>query len=113
MKPLRRYVQEQIKKNPRFAQQLGEAEADVNLAIALAQLREQRGLTQRELAVRTGMKQPQIARLEKGAQLPNIATLWRILNVLGATLELGPDGHCRVRPLRKPTRVKARTLIHA
>ena len=113
MKPLRQYVHEQIKRSPRFAQHLEGAEADVNLAIALAQLREQRGLSQRELAERAGMKQPQIARLEKGAQLPNVATLWRVLSVLGATLELGPDGHCRVRPLRKPTPAKSGALVHA
>lgn len=49
---------------------------------AAALLREARagaGLTQRELASRSGMPQPAIARIESGASSPRVATLDRLL----------------------------------
>ena len=113
MKPLRRYVDEQIKKNPDFAKDLEEADADVRLAIELARVREQRGLTQRQLAARAGMKQPQVARLEQGGALPNMSTLLRVLQVLGARLEIGPDRSCRVRVLKEFSLSKRKILSHA
>jgi len=56
-------------------------------------------MSQRDLARETGIKQPQIARLEKGDQLPTLDTLWRLLGALDARMELGPDGHIQVHPL--------------
>ena len=112
MKPLRRYVAEQIKKNPEFAKELEEAEAEARLAIELARVREQRGLTQRQLAARAGMKQPQIARLEQGGQLPNMSTLFRVLEVLGARLEMGPDRTCRVHMVKASPSARRKILSH-
>ncbi len=88
MKTHRQYIDEQIKKNPQFAEELAEAEREVAIAVQLAKLREQRGLSQTDLAKLTGMKQPQIARLESGAHLPALSTLLRLLGVLGGKLEL-------------------------
>jgi transcriptional regulator with XRE-family HTH domain len=113
MKSLRRYVAEQIKKNPDFTKELDAADAEVRLAIELARVREQRGLTQRQLAARAGMKQPQIARLEQGGYLPNMSTLLRLLQVLGARLELGPDRMCRVRALKEFSSPRRKILSHA
>lgn len=95
MKTHRQYIAEQIHKKPAFAEDLAEAERDVTIAVELAKLRERRGLSQTDLARLTGMKQPQIARLESGAYLPAFGTLVRVLTVLGGKLELGPR-QCRV-----------------
>jgi|SRR5712691_4166018 transcriptional regulator with XRE-family HTH domain len=95
MKTHREYIKEQIKKNPKFAKDLAEAEQEVAIAVELAKLRERRGLSQIALAKLTGMKQPQIARLESGAHLPALGTLRRLLGVLGGKLELGPH-QCRI-----------------
>ncbi len=102
MKTHRQYVDEQIKKNPKFAETLAKAEQEVAIAVALAKLRERRGLTQTELAKRTGIKQPQIARLESGAHFPTVTTLQKLLGVLGGKLELTADACYLI-----PTRVKA------
>lgn len=99
MKRLRQYVHEQIEGDAEFAGHLEQARAEVQLAIAVAQLRERRGMSQRDLARETGIKQPQIARLEKGDQLPTLDTLWRLLSALDARMELGPHGRVTVRPL--------------
>jgi transcriptional regulator with XRE-family HTH domain len=46
------------------------------------------GITQRELALISGMKQPQIARIENGITQPSVPTLGRVLGSLGYGLEL-------------------------
>lgn len=113
MKPLRRYINEQVKKSSTFAKELDAAEADVCLAIELARGREQRGLTQRQLAARAGMKQPQIARLEQGGSLPNVSTLLCLLEILGVRLEIGPDRSCRIRLIKAPSTPRRKILSHA
>lgn len=49
-------------------------------------LREERGLSQRELAEKIGSTQPAIARLEAGGVAPSIQTLERIAAALGREL---------------------------
>jgi len=51
-------------------------------------LREEKGISQRQLAALTGIKQPAIARLESGRSVPNIATLKKLLEPLGYTLTI-------------------------
>jgi transcriptional regulator with XRE-family HTH domain len=99
MKTHRQYIHEQIKKEPKFAEALAKAEQEVGIAVELARLRERRGLSQTELAKLTGMKQPQIARLESGAHFPAFPTLQKLLGVLGGKLELTADA-CRLVPTR-------------
>ncbi len=49
--------------------------------------RERLGLTQHDLAQATGIHRPNIARLEKGVGLPNLATVIKVANGLSVTLE--------------------------
>lgn len=109
MKQLRQYVRERSEKNHEFAAHLRQARAEVQLAVAVAQLRERRGMTQRDLARATGIKQPQIARLEKGEQLPTLDTLGRLLSALGGRFEMGPDGMLSVHPTAQRVRQSLRS----
>ncbi len=59
----------------------------------LRSVRMHHGLTQAQLAVRAGTTQTAISRLENGERSPSIATLRRLLLVMGADLDL------RIRPL--------------
>ena len=97
MKAHRQYVKEQIKRDPRFAKDLTEARAAVRLAVMIARLREKRGWSQRDLAKITGIKQPQIARLEKGGQMPTLDTLWRLADALKAKVVIGPDQFLEIK----------------
>lgn len=54
----------------------------------LIALREQRGWSQRELADRAGMKQPQLARLETGQVEPKLDTLQRLAKAMGCDLHV-------------------------
>ena len=52
--------------------------------------REKSGLSQRELARLSGVKQPAIARMESMRATPQIDTLLKVLNPLGYTIEIVP-----------------------
>jgi len=56
----------------------------------LIEAREEKGLSQRELAEISGVKQPAIARLESMKATPQIDTLFKILHPLGYTIEIVP-----------------------
>ncbi len=68
---------------------------EIQLKIALAgkliEAREQKGITQKELAEMSGLKQPAIARLERMQTTPQIDTLFKVLKPLGYTLAIVPD----------------------
>jgi predicted transcriptional regulator len=59
----------------------------------LVKARQGQGLTQKELETISGVKQPLIARVEKGNVDPQISTLLRILAPLGLTLAVVPEGN--------------------
>ena len=63
---------------------------EVALIGKMIEAREQRGLSQRELAKLCGVKQPAIARLESLKTTPQIDTLFKILVPLGYTLAIVP-----------------------
>jgi len=60
-----------------------EATADVHLGARLRRLRLAAGLTQAELARRTGIQRPNIARLESGRHTPSLETLARLASAIG------------------------------
>lgn len=47
-------------------------------------------ISQEELSSRTGIKQPAIARIEKGIHSPKISTLIKILHPMGYTIKVVP-----------------------
>ena len=68
----------------------------INFEVALIgkmiEAREEKGLSQRELAKISGVKQPAIARLESLRTTPQIDTLFKVLHPLGYTIEIVPLG---------------------
>ncbi len=97
MKAHRQYVKEQVKNDRRFAKDLEEARVQVRLAVMIAHLREDKGLSQRDLARITGLKQPQIARIESGDYLPTLETLWKLADALRAKVIIGPHQHLEIK----------------
>lgn len=59
-----------------------------NLINSVVKARIKSGLTQRQLEKKSGVKQPIIARIEKGISCPNIETLLKLLNPMGRKLEV-------------------------
>jgi transcriptional regulator with XRE-family HTH domain len=64
------------------------------VALAIVRYRGDHGLSQRDLAERLGMKQPQVARLELGEVNPSMETLMRVSGQLGIefTIDVRPAG---------------------
>src|SRR6476659_9128045 len=62
----------------------------MNAGRVLRYARRQAGLSQRELAAKTSVPQPQIARIESGAVSPRMDTLERLMAGAGVTLEVSP-----------------------
>ena len=64
------------------------------VALAIVRYRGDHGLSQRDLAERLGMKQPQVARLELGEVNPSMETLMRVSAQLGIefTIDVRPAG---------------------
>ena len=60
------------------------------LILKMSELRHSQGLSQRELAEISGVKQPALARLESMKATPRIDTVLRLLIPLGYTLEIVP-----------------------
>ena len=60
------------------------------LASALISLRKKHGWSQRDLAREAGLKQPHIARIERGDVSPTWETVMRLVTALGAEIEILP-----------------------
>lgn len=63
---------------------------EVSLIGKMIEAREAKGLSQRELAEISGVRQPAIARMESMKAIPQIDTLLKVLIPLGYTLEITP-----------------------
>ena len=82
------YLEEQLK-TPEFAEKFGKAGEAWDVAIQLASLRKESGLSQKELAKRVGTSQQQISRLESPSyEGHSLSMLRRVAGVLGATLRV-------------------------
>jgi DNA-binding phage protein len=69
------------------------AECDLKVAIlgALIEARKDKGMTQKQLEQLSGVRQPVIARMEKGNN-PQLDTVLKVLAALGKTLRVVPLG---------------------
>ncbi len=86
-----RYLNEQLK-NPAFAARFKQAGEAWDVALQIAALREQAGLSQTELARRLKTSQQQISRLESpGYEGHTLGTLRRLAHVLHARVRIEFD----------------------
>lgn len=76
MSSFKEFLKEQLL-DEEFAEAYEQVSEEMDFALALAQRREQLGLTQQALAQLTGIKQPMLARIE-GGQMPTAPTLQRL-----------------------------------
>jgi hypothetical protein len=67
-------------------------ESDLRVALIgeLIKARQERGLSQKKLEELSGVKQPVIARMEKGQTSPQLDTILKVLAPLGKTLAIVP-----------------------
>ena len=67
-------------------------ESDLRVALIgeMINARKEKGISQKQLEELSGVKQPIIARMEKGATSPQIDTILKLLAPLGKTLAIVP-----------------------
>ncbi len=66
-------------------------ESDLRVALIgeIIRARQEQGISQKKLEELSGVKQPIIARMEKGDTSPNLKTVLKVLRPLGKTLYIG------------------------
>lgn len=82
-----KYLDEQLQ-NHEFKKEWDENELEYQLMMMILKARNEQNLTQSELAERTGIRQSNISRIEKGQALPSISTLCKIARGLGKRLQI-------------------------
>ncbi len=62
----------------------------MSLMDEMANVKTEKGISQRELEKLSGVRQPVIARIERGKSIPRVDTLLKLLAPLGKTLAIVP-----------------------
>lgn len=81
------YLKEQLK-DPAFKEEYDALEPEFTIIQAIVDARNASGLTQKQLAQRTGIAQADISKLENGNANPSLRTLRRLAAGLGAQLKI-------------------------
>jgi predicted transcriptional regulator len=87
MSDLQDYLNRQLE-NPEFAKEWERIKPEYEVMKLLVEARTEQGLTQKELAERTGIRQPNISRLERGQCSPTLDTLSALARGLGKELKV-------------------------
>jgi transcriptional regulator with XRE-family HTH domain len=87
-------IAEQLRNDPEFRAEWERTALARAVALAMVRYRADHDLSQREVAKRLRMKQPQVARLELGEVNPSMETLMRVSAHLGIefTIDVRPAG---------------------
>ncbi len=72
------------------SEEITESNLRIALIDELIKARQEKGISQKKLEELSGVKQPIIARMEKGSTSPQINTLLKVLAPLGKTLAVVP-----------------------
>lgn len=87
MSDFRNHLTEQLK-DPEFAAEWERQRPEREYVKAIIAARMEQNLTQKELAQRTGIRQSNISRIERGSCSPTVATLQQIAYGMGKTLHI-------------------------
>lgn len=85
--PLSQVLDESMR-NPAFAKLWNDRANHRAIVQELIELRIARKLSQRQLADKVGIKQPALARIERGKTLPSLTMLTRLATGMGKRLEI-------------------------
>ena len=88
-------LKSELMKNPAFQAEYEALAPEYEIMQAIIDARHASGLTQKELAERTGIAQGDISKLEKGNANPSLKTLKRLADGMGMTLKIAfePQAH--------------------
>ena len=81
------FLKEQLQ-DPEVKAEYEALEPEFSVMQAIAEARAKTGLTQKQLAEKTGISQADISRLERGTANPSVRTLQRIASALGRKVQI-------------------------
>lgn len=81
---------EDFEKNTFSPEEIAESNLRVAIVGSIIKARQEQGISQKKLEELSGVKQPIIARMEKGYTNPQIDTVLKVLEPLGMTLKVVP-----------------------
>lgn len=87
MSKFNQYLAEQLR-DPAFKAEYDALEAEFAIIQAMITARQKTGMTQKQLAERTGIHQSDISKLERGNGNPSLRTLSRLAEGLGMKLKV-------------------------
>ena len=85
------YIAEREARDPEFRELREATRPQFEFRRALIRARLDAGLTQRQMAERLGVKQPELARWEAGMTMPTLDTLYRLAKALNLAFVITPD----------------------
>jgi len=80
---------EDVRKELLTPEERAASQLRVGLMLELTKARNEQGISQKKLEAMSGVKQPIIARMEKGSTSPQLDTVLKVLAPLGKTLYIG------------------------
>ncbi|WP_022765496.1 helix-turn-helix domain-containing protein [Butyrivibrio sp. XPD2006] len=78
----------ELMQDPDFKKEYEALQPEMNITRAILDARIRAGMTQTELAEKSGISQADICRLEKGTRNPSIALLKRLADAMDSTLRI-------------------------
>lgn len=81
---------EDVRKELFTPEEIAESDLRVSIIGELVRARQEKGISQKKLEELSGVKQPVIARMEKGSTSPQLNTILKVLAPLGKTLAVVP-----------------------
>ena len=79
---------DELMQDPDFKKEYDALQPEMNITRAILDARIRAGMTQMELAEKSGISQADICRLEKGTRNPSIALLKRLAEAMDSTLRI-------------------------
>lgn len=79
---------DELMQDPNFKREYEALQPEMNITRAILDARIRAGMTQMELAEKSGISQADICRLEKGTRNPSIALLKRLAEAMDSTLRI-------------------------
>ena len=87
MSDFRKYLEKQLQ-NPDFKAEWDALEPELSIMQAVIDARKESGLTQQQLAERTGISQADISKLDNGNANPSLKTLQRLASAMDKKLKI-------------------------
>ena len=84
------YIEKRRNENPKFREVWDNSRTEYRLLGELIRLRKEQGLTQKELAEKTGKRQQVISQIEKHEKSPTLKTLCRLADALNVDIRFIP-----------------------